>query len=284
MKKATKRRHRLLRTALILLALAGFVWWDNNVPGTTRVEFSSTRLPAAFDGFTVVQLSDLHGKEFGAGNETLLDAVRAEAPDLIAITGDLVDEDTEQPLEYAAGIGGALAALAPTYFVTGNHEWAARQAEDICAALESAGVVCLRNETVPIECGGARILLSGVDDPNAYAEQKTPGDVAQELLETYGENDFRLLLAHRNDRFASEYYRLGYDLTLSGHAHGGLIRLPFTDGLIDTHQGFFPSYTAGFYTVEGSELFVSRGLGNIYPSFRLFNRPEVVSLTLRCES
>lgn len=124
----------------------------------------------------------------------------------------------------------ALAALAPTYFVTGNHEWAARQAEDICAALESVGVVCLRNQTVPIERGGARILLSGVDDPNAYADQKMPEDVSRELLKTYGENDFRLLLAHRNDRFASEYCRLGYDLTLSGHAHGGLIRLPLPTG------------------------------------------------------
>jgi predicted MPP superfamily phosphohydrolase len=284
MKKATRRRHRLLRLALIFLALAGFVWWDNNTLGINRVEFFSSRLPTAFDGFAVVQLSDFHGKEFGSGNKRLLEAVRAEAPDLIAVTGDLVDVNTERPLEYAAEIGSALAALAPTYYVTGNHEWAARQAEDICAALESAGVVCLRNETVPIERGGARILLSGVDDPNAYADQKTPEDVAQELLGTYGENDFRLLLAHRNDRFASEYYRLGYDLTLSGHAHGGLIRLPFTDGLIDTHHGFFPSYTAGFYTVEGSELFVSRGLGNISPSVRLFNRPEIVSLTLHCES
>lgn len=283
MKKATKPRHRLVRTALILLALAGFVFWDNNALGTSRVEFISRRLPAAFDGFTIVQLSDLHGKEFGKGNEQLLKAVREENPDLIAVTGDLVDEYTEHSLEYAAEIGGALAALAPTYYVTGNHEWAARQAEDICAALESAGVVCLRNETVPIARGDARFLLSGVDDPNAYADQKTPEDVAQELLNTHGENDFRLLLAHRNDRFPSEYYRLGYDLTLTGHAHGGVIRLPFTDGLIDTHQGFFPSYTAGFYTVEGAELFVSRGLGNIFPSLRLFNRPEVVSLTLRCQ-
>lgn len=282
MKKETARR--LVRTALILLTLAGFVRWDNNALELNRAEFPSRRLPSPFDGFVIIQLSDLHGKEFGDGNKRLLEAVAAQSPDLIAVTGDLVDENTKRPLEYAASIGGALSALAPTYYVTGNHEWAARQAEDICAALEGAGVTCLRNETVPIERGGARILLSGVDDPNAYADQKTPEDVARELLKTYGENDFRLLLAHRNDRFASEYYRMGYDLTLAGHAHGGLIRLPFTDGLIDPRQGFFPSYTAGFYTVEGAKLFVSRGLGNIFPSVRLFNRPEIVALTLRRES
>jgi hypothetical protein len=280
MKKATVRR-RIAGTALIVLALAGFVIWDNNALEVTRAEFSSVRLPAGFDGLVVVQLSDLHGKEFGEGNKRLLDEVAAQSPDLIALTGDLVDEYTKQPLQYAAAIGAALSALAPTYYVTGNHEWVLRQAEDICAALERVGVTCLRNQTVSIERGGERILLSGVDDPNAYADQKTPEDVTRELLEAYGENDFRLLLAHRNNHFATEYYRLGYDLTLAGHGHGGLVRLPFTDGLVDPHQGLFPSYTAGFYTVEGAELFVSRGLGNIFPSARLFNRPEVVALTLR---
>lgn len=280
MKKATVRR-RIAESALIFLALAGFVIWDNNALEVTRAEFSSVRLPAGFDGLVVVQLSDLHGKEFGEGNKRLLDAVAAQSPDLIAVTGDLVDENTKRPLQYAAAIGGALSALAPTYYVTGNHEWALRQAEDVCAALESAGVTCLRNQTVPIEQDGERILLSGVDDPNAYADQKTPEDMTRELLEAYGENDFRLLLAHRNNLFATEYYRLGYDLTLAGHGHGGLIRLPFTDGLIDPHQGLLPSYTAGFYTVEGAKLFVSRGLGNIFPSARLFNRPEVAVLTLR---
>ena len=282
MKKAIVRR-RIAGTALIFLALAGFVIWDNNALEVTRAEFSSVRLPPGFDGLVVVQLSDLHGKEFGDGNKRLLDAVAAQSPDLIAVTGDLVDEYTKRPLEYAAAIGGALAALAPTYYVTGNHEWVLRQAEDVCAALEGAGVTCLRNQTVSIERGKERILLSGVDDPNAYADQKTPENVTRELLDAYGENDFRLLLAHRNNRFATEYYRLGYDLTLAGHGHGGLIRLPFTDGLIDPHQGLFPSYTAGFYTVEGAELFVSRGLGNIFPSARLLNRPEVAALTLRRE-
>jgi len=278
MKKATVRR-RIAESALIFLALAGFVIWDNNALEVTRAEFSSVRLPAGFDGLVVVQLSDLHGKEFGEGNKRLLDAVATQSPDLIAVTGDLVDENTKRPLQYAAAIG--LSALAPTYYVTGNHEWALRQAEDVCAALESAGVTCLRNQTVPIERDGERILLSGVDDPNAYADQKTPEDMTRELLEAYGENDFRLLLAHRNNLFATEYYRLGYDLTLAGHGHGGLVRLPFTDGLIDPHQGLLPSYTAGFYTVEGAKLFVSRGLGNIFPSARLFNRPEVAVLTLR---
>ena len=89
-----------------------------------------------------------------------------------------------------------------------------------------------------------------------------------------------MLLAHRNNYFEKEYSYLGADLVISGHGHGGLIRLPFTDGLISVERSFFPSYTAGFYTSNGSDLFVSRGLGNSGRTFRLFNRPEIVVLTL----
>lgn len=278
------RRRRPLRTAGGLLVLAvfltGFFWWSNHTLVTERYQLRAHRLPEAFDGFRIVHLSDLHGGTFGAENLGLAKAVAEEAPDLIVITGDLVDEDTPDPVAYAAAFGRRMAALAPTYFVTGNHEWATRRAEQVCDALEEAGVRCLRNETAAVERAGARILLSGLDDPNGYADQKTPEQVAQDLLRAYGENDFRLLLAHRNDHFPTGYYRLGYDLTLSGHGHGGCIRLPFTDGLLGTNRNLFPSYTAGFYTVEGSELFVSRGLGNVGITFRLFNRPEVAVLTL----
>lgn len=281
---ARHSRRRPVQTAFTLLIvavlLAGFFWWSNHTLVTERYELPSHRLPEAFSGFRIVHLSDLHGGRFGQDNQRLRAAVAQEAPDLIVVTGDLVDEDTPDPVAYAAAFGESMAALAPTYFVTGNHEWATRRAEDVCKALEGAGVVCLRNETAVLERNGARILLSGLDDPNGYADQKTPEQVAEALLETYGENDFRLLLAHRNDHFPTGYYRLGYDLTLAGHGHGGCIRLPFTDGLVGTSRNLFPSYTAGFYTVEGSRLFVSRGLGNVGITFRLFNRPEVAVVTL----
>lgn len=282
-KRPHKRRPaRTLLTLLVLCALAAvFFRWSNDSLVTERFEAGSVHVPEAFEGFRIVHLSDLHGKTFGEDNNDLFAKVAAETPDLIVVTGDLVDEDTADPLAYAAHVGQALAAMAPTYYVTGNHEWATRQAEAVCGVLEDVGVTCLRNETVPLERGGARILLSGIDDPNAYADQKSPAQVAEEAVAAYGPDDFRMLLAHRNDRFATEYARLGYDLTLSGHGHGGLIRLPFTDGLAGTNHDFFPSYTAGFYTAEGADLFVSRGLGNVGITFRLFNRPEVAVLTLR---
>ena len=137
----------------------------------------------------------------------------------------------------------------------------------------------LSNQFLTLERNGESIVLAGIDDPNGYADQKSPEELAAELYADQGD-PFWILLAHRNDRFENQYSLLGADLVLSGHGHGGIIRLPFTDGLLSTDRTFFPSYTAGLYEANGSCLFVTRGLGNSGPSIRLFNRPEVAVLTL----
>ena len=123
------------------------------------------------------------------------------------------------------------------------------------------------------------MVLAGIDDPNGYADQKTPEELAAEVYAACGD-PFWMLLAHRNNRFSSQYSKLGADLVFSGHAHGGLIRLPFTDGLFSHDWDLFPSNTAGLYEENGSCQFVTRGLGNSGITFRLFNRPEVAMVTL----
>ena len=145
--------------------------------------------------------------------------------------------------------------------------------------LTSCGVTVLSNQFLTLEQNGDTLVLAGIDDPNGYADQKTPEELATEVYAAQGD-PFWLLLAHRNDHFASRYSLLGADLVLSGHGHGGIIRLPFTDGLLSTDRSLFPSYTAGVYEENGSCLFVTRGLGNSGPTFRLFNRPEVAVVTL----
>ena len=188
-------------------------------------------------------------------------------------------------LKYKWSIGPAylrpllerLTALAPCYFVSGNHEWAAGKMQETAALLADCGVTWLHNGFVTLQRGGDSLLLAGIDDPNGYADQKTPQQVAREVRDAAPEG-FWLLLAHRNNLFESEYAALGADLTLSGHGHGGLWRLPFTDGLLGSGGTLLPSYTNGFYTCRGAEVFVSRGLGGMV---RLFNRPEVAVLTLR---
>ncbi|MBD5162578.1 MAG: metallophosphoesterase [Oscillibacter sp.] len=274
------RHSRRPRRLLLLCALcAVFFWWSNRSLQTESFTFASPRLPAGFDGCVIVQISDLHGGEFGENNQDLLRQVRAAGPDYIFLTGDLQDQYRQTPRSYTVNLGRALAEIAPTYFVTGNHEWAFPDVRGLKRELGKAGVTVLTNEFVPLERNGDRILLAGIDDPNGFADQKTPEALAAEVQALEGD-PFWLLLAHRNNYFEKEYSHLGADLVISGHGHGGLIRLPLTDGLISVERTLFPSYTAGFYEVGGADLFVSRGLGNSGRTFRLFNRPQLVILTL----
>ena len=265
-----------LRNLLLLLVIGTVFyysqyWWIV----LQEVTFTSTDLPAAFDGLRIVQVSDLHGKEFGRDSASLLRAVADQEPDLIAITGDLVDLKTDWSI--LPPLLEGLSDIAPSYFVTGNHEWTLRQ--NLPAALDmirNCGVTVLENQFLILERDGAEIALCGIHDPNGRADQKTP----QELFSEVPEGLFTLLLAHRNEH-RQDY--LEYDLTLVGHAHGGIVRLPFTDGLVDTQMDWFPSYTNGFYELEsGATMFVSRGLGET-PRFglRLFNRPHLPVIVLR---
>lgn len=282
-KRRPRRRSRRLLKLLVLLALCAlFLWWSNHALQTQRFTYASPRLPEGFDGCVIVQLSDLHGAYFGEDNQELLSRVREAGPDYIFLTGDLLDQYRKTPRSYAVALGGALADIAPTYFITGNHEWALPGVRELKRELEEAGVAVLSNEYVLLERSGDRVLLAGIDDPNGFADQKTPEELAQEVREAWGDG-FWLLLAHRNNYFEKQYSLLGADLVISGHGHGGLIRLPFTDGLVSAERRLFPSYTAGFSTANGSDVFVSRGLGNSGPTLRLFNRPEVVVLTLERE-
>lgn len=290
-KRGRKQKTRLW--PLLLAALLLFGVWENRSIQVEEFSYPSAALPEGLSGLRLVQLSDLHGAEFGRDNQRLLAAVRKAEPDLILITGDLVDGDTAEPAAYAGRVGAALSAIAPTFFVTGNHEWAmgTAVAESVKQALRFSGVTVLSNEAVEVTLAGpsgeeGTLILAGVDDPNAYADQKTPEELAAEVYAQWGD-PFWLLLAHRNSCFDGGYCRFGADLTLCGHAHGGIWRLPFTDGLIDTRQQWFPSFTSGFYSCTdgghpASEVFVSRGLGNSPRwALRLFNRPQVAVITLK---
>jgi len=282
-RRPRRRTHRLRNLLLFCAICAIFLRWSNHSLQTDRFTYTSSRLPAGFDGCVIVQLSDLHGAEFGEDNETLIAQVREASPDYIFLTGDLQDQYRHTPRSYSVSLGRALAEIAPTYFITGNHEWAFRDIRDLKRELKEAGVTVLTNEYVTLSRNGSTMLLAGIDDPNGFADQKKPEELAAELREA-NPDAFWFLLAHRNNYFENGYSRLGADLVISGHGHGGLIRLPFTDGLVSVERSFFPSYTAGFYEANGGKLFVSRGLGNSGRTFRLFNRPELVILTLERET
>ena len=268
----------------LTLAVCGVFWlrWQFWGLQTTHTEAELPGLPPGFDGYTIVHLSDLHGHEYGEGSLRLLERVAREKPDLIVITGDLIDQEGQ--LQMIPALARSLASVAPTYYVTGNHEWGlgAARVRELKNVLAQCGVTALSNEYAVLERGGAQIVLAGVDDPNGYADQATP----EELRARIGSEApglFTLLLAHRNDRF-EQYAAAGYDFVMSGHAHGGIVRLPFVGGLVGTDRKLFPERTSGLYTLGDSTLFVSRGLGNnTVPvrGFRIFNRPELAVVTLR---
>jgi predicted MPP superfamily phosphohydrolase len=267
----------LLLLAVLLLG-ALFCWTQQNLIQIDEVVVSSDRLPAAFNGLRIAVVSDLHGKQFGTGNATLLQKLKALSPDLIAITGDVVDDASQ--ISMLPDLARSLTAIAPTYYVTGNHEWAIRQARTVKSLLKEGGVTALTNTYVTYEKNTQTLVLAGVDDPNGLADQKTPEELADEI---YGETGgaFWVLLAHRNEpeRYAMEH---GPDLTLCGHAHGGIIRLPFVGGLLGTDRKLFPKYTSGLWsTSSGGTVFISRGLGNVRHTLRLFNRPELSVVVLR---
>jgi len=278
-----RKRTRWLVSLSILALGSWFLYRENNVIDVSRMTVTSNRLPEAFDGYHVVQVADLHGKAFGSEQQRLLKKIDRAKPDLVVMTGDLIDSRRNGE-EAALTLMKSLVDHYPVYFVTGNHE--VRRNLTILPKLEQLGVTILRNESRIIEYKGQSISLFGIDDPTTTRWREglsEPDGIRQSLdqvLQDVSPDAFQLLLAHRPE-YKTLYAERSIDLVLSGHAHGGQIRLPFTEGLYAPGQGFFPQVTAGRYREEKTELIVSRGLGNSLFPFRLFNHPELVVVTLK---
>ena len=281
-----RKKKILLSCLAALLALGLWLWWGNTTVMAHTITVTDSRLPRAFSGFRVAQISDLHNDAFGTGNETLLALLTEAGPDLIVITGDMIDSrrtDVEAALTFAAGA----AEIAPTYYVTGNHEQRVPQAfARLEEGLTKLGVRLLRGAGEEILRDGASITLAGVDDVSFYAEKSAGRDPEVLLLEDIQslreEGGYTILLSHRPE-LAEIYEKSGVELVFSGHAHGGQVRLPFIGGLAAPGQGLFPQYDGGLYTLGETQMVVSRGLGNSIIPLRVNNPPEIVLAELRCE-
>lgn len=279
--KGKKHRGRGCLTALIILALiaaaAAFLIKDSREDlEISRYEVASQKLPESFDGFKIVQLSDLHGAEFGEDGMELVDKVGSLEPDMIALTGDFVTDEGD--LAAVEKLAARLVKLCPVYFISGNHEFGSGLAIKVRNILERAGVKYLSNEYLTISRGEDEILLGGVEDPLAYADMLSPDELAQKMNDA-APDAFKILLGHRN-YWMTEYPELPVDLIFCGHAHGGLIRIPGVGGLIGTDRRLFPDFDAGQFNNGRYTLIVSRGLGNSVPIPRVFNRPEIVCVEL----
>ena len=290
-RSALKKRCAVIAVlAACALGLLLLMLRDNKRIEVTRHTVADTAVPAAFEGLTIVQISDLHDETFGENNETLLSLIAGAQPDLIAVTGDIADGN-RQDYENALALIPALTELAPCYYVAGNHE--AGLLDTAFAQLETCmrecGVAVLSDSYVYLERGGERIVIAGLEDPYFVSEHRVFGKqgfaVIREKLEALAlpEGEYVVLLSHRPEVFEL-YAEYGVGLALTGHAHGGQVRLPLIGGLIAPHQGLFPKYDAGMYEKDGTKMYVNRGLGNSRIPLRINDRPEIAVFYLTSQS
>lgn len=281
------KKHIKIFIIILLSLLTAFIiyslWADKAL---TEREFTikNESIPAGFDGFRITHVSDLHNASFGEDNEELLKMLEAAKPDLIAVTGDVVDSRRTDTAVALSFLEKAL-SIAPVYYVTGNHEARIAQSEDFIGKIKALGVTVLENESLSLTNENESITLCGIADP-AFSADYLFGDeayvTAYNLEKLQDKNSFTVLLSHRPD-FFELYAEYGFNLVLSGHAHGGQFRLPFVGGIIAPGQGLFPEYDSGLYEKNETSMIVSRGLGNSIIPLRLFNRPEIITVTLNSD-
>lgn len=280
----------LIPAALAAVAIptaAVFLRFQNNSIVVSELTYSSGKVPEQFNNFKLVQISDLHNKMFSPDQKPLIDAVRRSSPDAVVITGDLIDKrrTDKNDIFKAFALIDKLVELSDVYYAPGNHESISPVYDKLRDHLLSCGVNVLENGAAVLERGGGSIIITGVKDisfieSTDMEKQKAEFEGVLTSLKHSSPDALNILLSHRPD-LTDIYSRCGYDLVLSGHAHGGQFRLPFIGGLYAPHQGILPKITSGIYRKNNTDIIVSRGLGNSLFPIRLFNRPEIVLITLK---
>lgn len=281
--KNKKRIIALTVLAIFLLTLVAWTAWENTTLELSTYTIQSEKLPKSFSGYRIAQISDLHNAKMSNDNEKLLAMLREIEPDIIAITGDLIDAN-KTDVEIALQFAEDALKIAPCYYVTGNHEAFTAEYEMLESNLLNLGVIILSDRRVELEKDGKTISLLGVDDPSFTkdAPHQSPEMAMYTKLQALkgNEDTFSILLSHRPELF-NAYTKNNIDLVLSGHAHGGQFRLPFIGGLVAPDQGLFPEYDSGLYTSGNTNMIVSRGIGNSIIPLRFNNRPEVLLIELK---
>ena len=294
MRKSTKRLLLVTSIILLLTVLIAWIAWSNKALVVSAYTVTNEKVPKCFSGFRIAQISDLHNDEFGDGNQNLLQMLESSQPDIIAITGDLIDfynTDLDISLDFVA----KAVKIAPCYYIPGNHEARIAEYLQFRDSLEALGVTVLENEKIQIEREGQSVTLLGINDPGFLVNILYPDLDDDESTEEYNiivdlllrslpikSEEYNILLVHRPDQMHI-YAQYGFDLVLSGHKHGAQFRLPILGGLYTPSDGFFPEYDAGLYEEENTTMIISRGLGNSTFPFRINNRPELVLIELQPE-
>ncbi len=270
----------LIRWGIIVAAVAILsVFAFRNSLTLRQYEVRSGKIPSGSARIAVV--SDLHSHIWGEGQQPLLDMIAAQQPDIIALVGDIADDG--EPLYGAEMFLRRVTDIAPAYYVSGNHEYWSGAYGEIHDMIEGFGITVLDNESEVLTVGGLRLCLCGIDDPEVFDYTDDPMLLAlgseEALLRRFSDLDsgtYTILLAHRPE-YIGAYLQYDFDLILSGHTHGGQVRIPLLlNGLFAPDQGWLPRYAGGRYDFDDTTMIVSRGAGagNILP--RIFDPPEIV--------
>lgn len=281
----------------IIIGILAFLYVEANSLQITEYTIISPKIPEEFEGFRILQLSDLHSKEFGRDNIRLIEQIKAQNPDIIVATGDMLNSGNDNGQVFY-NLAKELVKEFKLYYIKGNHEqiaeFKAEEAGSGCFGsymdeLRNLGVIILDNDKAELKKGDASINLYGLEtslllyrgrySSNYNGEKSIDVPGIEKKLGGCERKKYNILLTH-NPAYFQIYSQWGADLVLSGHIHGGIVRLPFLGGLLSPDATFFPKYDAGEFELGDSKMIVSRGLGNSTLKLRVFNRPEIVTITL----
>jgi predicted MPP superfamily phosphohydrolase len=275
---------RITKPAAACLAAGGALFLGKGLDSrleTTHYQILSRKIPPGFNGYKIVQISDYHCDYI----PKLVETIRIEKPNIIVSTGDMVND--KGSFEPAVRLFFKLSHIAPVYAVTGNHDVWRGDYRRMMRSFESAGASFLHNKRVFFTRGDAKISLSGIADPYSRVSEKITRTLhhSLDMLDRY--DGFDILLFHRAN-LLDELKNRGFDLILSGHMHGGQVRLPGIGGMVSPKTNMaernsrmlFPHYFGGLYDAGHTKMIVSRGLGNPMIVPRIFNRPELVVIEL----
>ncbi len=277
---------QLFIALVIVLCFSLFVYIEDSNLEITKFEINSN----IKGEIKIIQLSDLHSKEYGYNNVVLLDKIAAIKPDMIVVTGDMVDEDAKK-IDDVINFLKKLCTAFPVVFVAGNHEHRTGRFEEIMNKLKENSVFVLENEIYTQTVKDNKVNILGLDENQGSKDDyeainKGKYDYKDNKVyfnELSKKEGFKIVLSHYPENFAligdKSYNQFDFDVMFSGHSHGGQWRLPFIGGVIAPGQGFFPKYYQGIYG-DKPTLIVSRGLGNSAFPFRIFNNPEIVIIEI----
>lgn len=271
-----REKHWWILPALAILVILTLIALDERLILRTYT-VASPKLTAEV---RLAVVTDFHSSD---NADDVVAMVASCAPDAVLLVGDMFDDDTQnRPTERTLSLMRQLSAQYPCYYVSGNHEAWTGEMDALYQQTEEAGVTVLRMSSGVLTVRGQRIALCGIPDPYEMVFSGAPDTEEQlrQALEDVDSADFTVLLAHRPELLA-KYAQFPLDLVVSGHAHGGQVRIPgVLNGLYAPNQGWFPKLAGGAYTQDGTTLIVSRGLAVRTRLPRIFNRPEVV--LVRC--